>query len=254
MTIIQAIILGLIQGIAEFLPISSSGHLVLLQNCFGLTEPQITFDVLVHFATLLAVIIFFWKKIIKLNLKTLLIIGVANIPTVLVGIFLKDYIENIFIAPSLVSLMLLVTAGLNFFSDKVLNKGDQKNQEALNFKNSFWVGIAQALAVIPGISRSGSTVFAGLQNKLDRKTAFEFSFLLGIPAVAGATLLEIKDLIEMPNLNLDLSILAAGFIMAFFSGLLTLSWFKKIINSARLEIFAWYCLIIGIIGLASTLI
>ncbi len=254
MTLLQAFILGIVQGIAEFLPISSSGHLVLLQNWFGLAEAQVTFDVLLHFATLLAVLIFFWKKIIHLDKKTMAMIVLANIPTVLVGFLLADFLDQIFTSIPLVSLMLLVTAGLNFFSDKKLALKTQTDPQPLTFKNSFLVGLAQAVAITPGISRSGSTVFAGLQTGLDRETAFEFSFLLGSPAILGATLLEVKDLLETPNLNLNWPILSVGFITAFLVGLATLTIFKKVIKSARLEIFAWYCLVIGLIGLTSSLI
>lgn len=266
MNILQAIILGIVQGITEFLPISSSGHLVLLHQLFGLNQDQLVFDTLVHFATLLAVFVFFWKKISKISLKEATIIVLANIPTMLVGFILKDYLEMIFSQAKLVASMLLITAFFNFISDHKLtiakknqqSKVDQKSENgrvsqkteqkpnAVNFKQALIVGLFQALAIIPGISRSGSTVFAGLLVGLDRFSAFEFSFLLGILPVAGASAIQAVELINNPSGQINPIVLLFGFVSALITGWFSLGFFSKIIKQAKLEIFAWYCLIVGL--------
>ncbi len=249
MNILQAFLLGIIQGISEFLPISSSGHLVLLQNLFSLNGSQLTFNILVHFATLLAVIIFFWKKLLSLNFKEISIILIANIPTAVVGFLLKDKLEFIFSKINLVALMLIVTAIFNFISDKKLNKQASTKNQSPSIKQAGIIGLFQALAIIPGISRSGSTIFAGLISGLNRFSAFEFSFLLSLPAIAGASFLQILSLFNNSQTELNFLVLFTGFIAAFITGLLSLSLFKKIINKAKLEIFAWYCLILGLLSL-----
>lgn len=249
MSILQAFLLGIIQGISEFLPISSSGHLVLLQNFLGLNGSQLTFNILVHFATLLAVIIFFWKKLLSLNIKEVIIIAIANIPTMIVGFLLKDKLEIIFSKVNLVALMLIFTAFFNFISDRKLNKQTPTKNQQPNIKQAGIIGLFQALAIIPGISRSGSTIFAGLTSGLSRLSAFEFSFLLSIPTIAGASFLQALDLLNNSQTDLNFLVLFIGFITAFITGLLSLSLFKKIMNKAKLEIFAWYCLILGLLTL-----
>lgn len=259
MSIWQAIFLGLVQGLTEFLPVSSSGHLVLAQHFLGFQEPQLLFDVAVHFATLFAVAIFFWPILMRLRFKEWLVIGIGTIPAVLVGIFLRDAIEALFAAEMVVAGCLLVTSAINFWSDRQLNslaKDDSRGQKLdtkqpveaisqLSWTKALIIGCFQAAAITPGISRSGTTLAGGLSQKLDRQTAFTFSFLLSIPAVAGATLLQILDVIELGYLSLDWYILAVGGVAAFISGYASLWLFKKIVSTARLEIFGWYCLVIG---------
>lgn len=252
----QAILLGVIQGITEFLPVSSSGHLVLAQSWLGFEEPQLLFDVAVHFATLFAVAIFFFPVILKLRFKQWLVIGIGTIPAVVIGLLFKDMIESLFAAQVVVSGALLVTAGLNFFADRKLNKEveqDASEQVAveqkiggLSWLQAAIIGCFQAFAIIPGISRSGSTLAGGLTQKLDRKTAFTFSFLLSLPAIAGATLLQVFDVMEAGSLSLPVEILLVGGMAAFVSGYASLWVFKKIIATARLEIFGWYCLVLGL--------
>lgn len=254
----QAILLGVVQGLTEFLPVSSSGHLVLAQHWLGFEEPQLLFDVAVHFSTLFAVAIFFFPVIIKLRFKQWLIIAVGTIPAVVIGLFFKDMIEQLFAAEMIVSGALLVTAGMNFFADKKLESVDAKPDNDLKVEDKIsglsWlqaviIGCFQAFAVIPGISRSGSTLAGGLTQKLDRQTAFTFSFLLSLPAIAGATLLQVLDVVETGSLSLGWPILVVGGLAAFISGYASLWVFKKIVTNARLEVFGWYCLGLGLLGL-----
>jgi undecaprenyl-diphosphatase len=251
----QAILLGIIQGVTEFLPVSSSGHLVLAQHWLGFEEPQLLFDVAVHFSTLFAVAIFFFPVLLRLRFKQWFLIGVGTIPAVIIGLFFKDMIEALFAAEMIVSGALLVTAGMNFFADKQLEKVANPDvaEAAVEDKISeltWWqaliVGIFQAFAIIPGISRSGSTLAGGLTQKLDRQTAFTFSFLLSLPAIAGATLLQVLDVVETGSLSLPVPVLVIGGLAAFSSGYASLWIFKKIVTNARLEVFGWYCLLLGL--------
>jgi undecaprenyl-diphosphatase len=252
MSIWQAIILGLVQGLTEFLPVSSSGHLVLGQYFLGLEEPQLQFDIMVHLATLFAVAIFFFPVIIKLRFKEWLILAVGTIPAALIGIFFKDIIERLFAAELYVACELLITAGLNFWADRKLEASKNLNEEQLvtqvsqvNWLQALIIGGFQAVAISPGISRSGATLVGGLQQKLDRQTAFTFSFLLSLPAVAGAVALQLLDVVEDGGFSVDPMVVLAGGVAAFISGYASLWIFKKVITSARLEMFGWYCLVVG---------
>ncbi|MBI2054203.1 MAG: undecaprenyl-diphosphate phosphatase [Candidatus Staskawiczbacteria bacterium] len=181
MDIFQSIILGIVQGITEFLPISSSGHLVLLQKMFGIKEPPIFFDTLIHFATILAVIFYLRKEIWsvlkglnkKENQRLVLLILLATIPAVVVGFSMKDEIDEIFNSLSLLAVSFLITA-LILFLTKFFENG-KKNLEKLSWLDSLLIGIFQALAILPGVSRSGGTISAGFFRGLDRTSAFKFS-------------------------------------------------------------------------------
>ncbi|NCN87772.1 MAG: undecaprenyl-diphosphate phosphatase [Candidatus Pacebacteria bacterium] len=251
MNLFQAVSLGFIQGITEFLPVSSSGHLALTQRLFGFTEANIAFDTFLHFGTLLAVIIFFWKDLIKLKLKQWFIIAVGTIPAVIAGLLIKDYIESIVTSTLLVSGFLIVTGIFNLISDKKLQQ--EGTTKDIGFKTAFITGLFQAFAIIPGISRSGSTLFGSLLQKIDRKEAFKFSFYLAIPAILGATILQSIDVLEMGLNDVSPYLYLIGAITAFITGVSSLRIFKYIIDKARLEIFGWYCISVGSIFLIFTL-
>lgn len=241
MTPFQALILGLVQGITEFLPISSSGHLVIAQSFFALPTPPIVFDVFVHLATALAVIIVLWENLKTINLKLIKKILVATIPAVIVGFLLYPHIPFIFSSLNLVAIALLITSALLFIS-KLYSKKANKTQ--LNYQQALFIGTFQALAILPGISRSGSTIVAALITGLKPLLAFNFSFLLSLPAIFGATLLQFKDLtILQSQLNLSLLI---GFLSALFSGILALKLLKSFVSKGRLHLFGFYCLILGL--------
>jgi len=188
MNFLFAAFLGIIQGLTEFLPVSSSGHLVIAQKLIpSFTQPGILFDVILHFGTLFSVLFFFRKKLLSyLNIKYLTILALGTLPAVVVRLLFKSQIETLFHSVRVVGFALLLTGTMNLLTDKIKSK-DQR----LTTKNSFLVGLAQAVAIIPGISRSGSTIFAGVAKGIDKKKAAEFSFILSIPAILGANILEI---------------------------------------------------------------
>lgn len=258
MTIFEAAILGAVQGLTEFLPISSSGHLVLFQHFFGIQENSLTFDVVIHLATLIAIIIFFGKSLLHLTKRELVLVAIGTIPAAAAGIFFKDAIKSLFASDRLVGLELIITGLINFYADRKLGTKTEPVDLAehagkkLTEKKSFLIGIAQAIAIIPGISRSGSTVAAGVGLGLDREQAFRFSFLLAIPALAGAGVLEMVDLMQTGIGGIDIPAFSVGALIAFITGLLSLFVFKYVISKAKLEIFGWYCVVVGSIALGIT--
>ena len=238
----QAIFLAIIQGLTEFLPISSSGHLVIFQKLFGL-KPPVLFDILVHVGTLGAIIAYFLKPLSKISKHTLLLVVIGTIPAVVVGLFLQTYITQIFDSLKLVGVALLMTAGLLLVSKrfKLLNR----RFKYLKWQDALFVGIFQVLAILPGVSRSGSTIVAGLARKLDRETAFRFSFYLAIPAILGALALQIPDLIDGQVTYLSQGIL--GMIIAGFIGYGALKILEKTLLGAKFWLFGIYCLVLGMI-------
>jgi undecaprenyl-diphosphatase len=246
MTIIKAALLGLIQGLTEFFPVSSSGHLVILQKILGFTDPPIAFDVLVHTATLLAVIIFFWEDILKINIPFLKAIAIGTLPTLVIGLVLNNKSDLLFSNLTLVGLALLITT-LVLYSTKWLSSPQKK--QTLNLKTAFMIGIAQGLAVIPGISRSGATIITGLWLGLTRKEAVRFAFILSIPAILGAQLLKLPEMIAYNQINPAAA--SVGFIVAAISGWFALRLLKSIVNKAKLHRFALYTLILALLILLS---
>jgi undecaprenyl-diphosphatase len=243
MTISQSIILGLIQGLTEFLPVSSSGHLVIFQHFLNLSAPPVVFDVLVHLATSLAIIIVLFKSLISITGKQLKIIFVASLPAAILGLLLNSQIEQLFNSLKLVGFALLISAAF-LFSTKLIKKS--KNS-SLSFKNSILIGLSQALAIIPGVSRSGSTIVTGLHTGLSPSTAFNFSFMLSLPAIFGAQLLQLDKLASLPSHQLPS--LLVGFITAFISGFFALKLLKRFVVNGKLHYFGYYCLALSILTL-----
>jgi len=252
MNLWQALSLGVLQGVTEFLPVSSSGHLALAQNWFNLQESLLSFDIFLHAVSLIAIIIFFFKELKKLTFKQLLIIGIGTIPAVIVGLFFKDSLENLFHAPTLVGVALLVTGINNLISNKLL-KEDFKEKE-ITAKKSLIIGIFQSLALIPGISRSGTTLLGSLGQKLEKKQAFNFTFMLAIPAILGALVLQILDLtkesVSMPHWSL----FAVGGVGALIASLASLGIIKKLIKESRFLPFGIYAIGLGIFVIVSSVI
>lgn len=246
MTSLEAILLGVVQGATEFLPVSSSGHLVLTQNLLGWQHPDLFFDVWLHFSTLLAIVFFFWKDLWKLSQKEWLVILVASIPAAVVGLLFSDVIETWFGSVRVVGIALLVTGLFNIKTGKLLRKQNkQEYSKEVPLKQGFITGLFQALAIIPGISRSGSTVFAGVVQGIDRIKAFKFSFILSLPVVLGASLLQLIKVWDQGLTEIvSISYLFAA-MTAFITGLISLYLFKFVIQKARLDWFGWYCLVIG---------
>lgn len=243
MTISQALILALVQGATEFLPVSSTGHLVLFQKLFNFPTPPIFFDVLLHFGTLGSILVFFRKDLAELivNWKKqkkfwgFLILG--SMPAVIAGLLFSSTIEAVFN-----SLVLVGAAWILFGAALLLTSGLKTMSKEMTWKDCLFVGMFQALALIPGISRSGTTISAGLARKLSRESAFKFSFLLGIPAIFGAAVWEMKDvsLSEISLAREGFSVLVAGLV-----GYLSLLVLRRVLVSDRFFLFGYYCLGLG---------
>ena len=192
MSYTEAIISGIVQGLTEFLPVSSSGHLVVLHHFFGYNQPQFTFDIFLHIGTLFAVLVYFRRDIIdmlKRRPRLLMYVILATIPTALIGFLFIDLVEGLFQNIKLVGLMLFVTAGFLFIADKV--SASKSNTGKLSVVKAIGIGVIQGLAIAPGISRSGLTISSGILFGLDKNEAIRFSFLLAIPAILGALILQI---------------------------------------------------------------
>ncbi len=258
MSVLQALILGIIQGLTEFLPVSSSGHLALVQSMFtGFEQPGLLYDTLLHMATLFAVVFFFRRRIVRLFLAVLgfvstkykvyyyeekhLLAGIiiATIPTGIIGYLLKDYAEVLFTKPPVVGYCLIVTSVMLFLSDRPVKGGRITPIRALI------VGISQGLSVFPGISRSGTTIFAGLKSGIPRADAAEFSFLISIPAILGATLLQIRHIGEVAVSSSWVAYII-GMAAAFVCGIFAIKVMIGVVKRARMGVFAVYCLIVGI--------
>jgi len=242
MRVFEAILLGVLQGLTEFLPVSSSGHLVIGQKFLGLEQPSVLFDILVHGGTLLAIIFYFNKRIIGFykKVKNLKLIFIGSLPVVLIGFFLNDYLDLLFDSLAVVGLCLLITAGLLFST--LFIKKPNKDLSQLNWLDSFRIGCLQALALLPGVSRSGSTVAAGLWQGLKRKRAFAFSFYLGMPAMMGALILQIPELVDNKD---QLQVGLIGLMTAALTGFLSLRLFERVVLKGKLFYFAIYCLLLG---------
>ncbi|MBU2915738.1 MULTISPECIES: undecaprenyl-diphosphate phosphatase [Reichenbachiella] len=260
MSVIEALILGIIQGLTEFLPVSSSGHLELGSYFLGVqSEDNLLFSILVHGATALSTIVVFRKDILEIiqglfkfqwNDETSFAakILLSMIPVGLVGVLFEDQIEALFGGKILlVGAMLLVTAALLAFT-----YFSQKHEGSVTFKSALIIGLAQAIAILPGVSRSGSTISTALLLGVNKEKAARFSFLMVLPPIIGAMLLKTKDLIEAPELatGLPVTSLVVGFIAAFVAGLLACNWMISIVKKGKLIYFAVYC---GVVGLGAVI-
>lgn len=242
MNLFSAIILGIVQGLTEFLPVSSSGHLVIFQKLIpGFSQPGVLFDVVLHLGTLLAVFYFFRKRIFSLSQKYILFIIVGTIPAVLAGFLFRKQFETMFLDDKFLGLELIITGVLNFLVDNPV-----KERRELNVRNSFWVGVAQAIAIIPGISRSGATIFAGVKQGVDRQKVAEFSFILSIPAILGANLLELKSH-GVGDIESSLPFYIVGFGVAFVVGFASIGIVMKLLRKNKFKIFGYYCFFVGLL-------
>ena len=263
MSWIQALILGLIQGLTEYLPVSSSGHLAIGQALFGLQdgESNLAFTVLLHVATVLSTVVILWSEIVWLfkdlfkfkwneGTKYIVNILISMIPVAIVGFFFKDKIEAVFGSGLLiVGIMLLVTAALLAFS----YYAKPRQKENISPIHAFIIGIAQACAVMPGLSRSGSTIATGLLLGNKKEKLAQFSFLMVIPPILGEALLDVKDMFEVgfSEAMSGLSPVAAlvGFLAAFIAGCFACKWMINLVKKGKLIWFAVYCVIVGIVAI-----
>lgn len=291
MNLFQAIILGFIQGVAEFLPISSSGHLAIAKKLFGLSDVGLTFDLLLHFGTLVAVFVVYWKDIFKLivegvlilrdvcvnigyfvmNLskknskkyrnvvstpyrKFVMLIIVSTIPTGIIGLVFKKIfnMDN----PSLlvVGLSLLITATLLLIVDDLPGHG--KKEKEVTYKNATIVGIAQGIATLPGLSRSGTTIAVEMLNGFDKKFAVKYSFIMSIPAILGANILDLKDMFDPAN-KISGGVLfnyIAGTVVAGFVGFICIKAMLVLIKNKKFKYFSYYCYAVGAIAIIANFV
>lgn len=271
MNIVEAIVLGAVQGLTEFLPVSSSGHLVLFQNFFGLKEPELLFDICLHVGTLSAVIIVFYREILDIlkalfqiptriqtaggirrlcqvdaSIRMALMIVVGSIPTAIIGLLFKEITDKLFGSITIVGCMLLVTGTVLWLTRKIRKEGRLMGKTTL--KDALIVGVVQGLAILPGISRSGATISTALFLGVDRKVAGRYSFLLSIPAIVGALVLGL----DTPELHttIPLGTIIAGSVISALVGWLALVILLRVVDRGQLHRFAPYCWLVGMITLA----
>jgi undecaprenyl-diphosphatase len=252
MNLIQAILLGIVQGVTEFLPISSSGHLVLMQKIFGITEPTLIFDTSVHLGTLFAVFVVFKDDIIGLlkkpfqKLTWLLLAG--TIPTAIIGVLFKDTFEQMFHSGSTLGFEFLITGAILLWSGMM--KSGHKRVKETSYFDAVFIGIMQGIAIMPAISRSGLTISGALFRKLDRDFAAKFSFLLSIPAIIGATVFQVKDIVEIGSgsgVGIGIGVLFSGSVAAALAGYISIKYMLQVLRSGKLKYFAYYVLVVGIL-------
>ena len=267
MDIIQGIIIGIVQGLTEFLPVSSSAHLVFIQNILGV-ESSLAFDTFLHLGSLLAVLWFFRADIIKMILSWIdsvmdifqgrfreglyddaykrlaWYVILATIPVALVGVLFEDAVEGLFAGALYVPAFFLFVTGTILYLSQRMTSGNI-NLKNISAKESVFMGLGQACAILPGLSRSGTTIAAGLVIGLDKEFAAKFSFILSIPAIFGAFVVQVKDIGGAMDANFLPIVL--GFIAAFIAGYAAIKWMLELIQKRSLDIFAYYCWIVGIV-------
>ena len=262
----HSLFLGFIQGLTEFLPVSSSGHLVIFQRLFGLDQPELFFDICLHVGTLGAVCLFFRKDILGLiqaiiawvtcrgktkslpldtreNLSMVVLILAGSVPTAILGLVIKGFSETIFASLPLVGVMLCLTAGLLLATLWAPKEGTQK----ITLPLALLIGLIQGVAVLPGLSRSGSTITLALFFGVSRDRAARFSFLLSIPAIVGASFLELLDISTAAPI--PWGVIAAGTAISAVTGYMALRFLVYIVGQGKLHLFAPYCLIVGVIAI-----
>ena len=263
MDLVKAFILGIVQGVTEFLPISSSGHLVIASEILNFHESGIAFEVFLHCGTLLAVILVFRNELLlmlrslfmtpasrksdpdfELYFKWNIYIIIATLPAVVVGLLLKDSIDRIFDNILITFIMLGVTGVTMVMTRFVYEKG-----AAITWPRALIIGIAQAMAIMPGLSRSGSTIFTGMLLGVNRETAARFSFIMSIPAILGAVVLHLGKLIDSPPSTDELLAISIGTVASAISGYFAIILLMRIVRRGKLQWFGYYCLLISGIGL-----
>jgi len=265
MTLLQSIILGIIQGLTEFLPISSSAHLVLVPYLFGWEIPAdqvFVFDVLVQMGTLLAVIVYFWKDLVSILVAVFQglvqrhpfatqearlgwYLVLATIPAGLAGLALKDLVEQAFNSPTATAFFLLVTSALLILAEIIGKRS--RNISSMNWKDALWIGVSQIISIFPGISRSGSTITGGMLRNFERSAAARFSFLMSIPIMLAAGGSAAVDLLKVPSLGQFLPLVLVGMLAALVVGYLSIHWLLRFLTHRPLIVFAIYCAVLSII-------
>ena len=267
MTYFEAVILGLVQGLAEFLPVSSSGHLALLQQFFGIDENKVLlFAVMLHVGTLISVFIVYWKDIWELIVELCLtikdlctgkglrleerpvrklgvLIIIATIPTGIIGVLGGDFFDSLYTSIVPIGIGLIITGFLLVMAERM--GSSSRGLEKMNFRNAFFIGLVQGIAICPGISRSGSTLFGSLICNLDRKFAVKFVFLISIPSILGSAVLELPDAIEAGVTAAEAGPVIVGMLVAAVSGLVAIKTMIKIVSDKKLSYFSYYVWVVG---------
>lgn len=265
---IEAIVLGLVQGLSEFLPISSSGHLAVLQSLFEINEDKVIFfAVLLHIGTLVSIFVVYHKDIYALIKELFLLfkdiftgkglrikerpirklgimIIVSSIPTAIMGLLFSDYIDKIFGSLTVIAICWIITGFILLFSEKL--KNNKKEIEGMKYRNAIFIGICQGLAIMPGISRSGSTIVGSLVTGLKREFAVEFAFLISIPAILGSAILEFPKAIKAGIEPSTIWPMIVGFLVAAISGYFAITTMIKIVSKHKMRYFSYYVWIIGL--------
>lgn len=267
MTIFQSFLLGILQGLTEFIPISSTAHLLIGQKLLGIpaSDTMFSFLILVELGTILSLIIYFWKDLVSLIRAFFAIpfstpenklgwyIIIATIPALIFGYLLKSVVETLFKSPLLEAAIRLLLTAIILTLAEWLGKRN-RTLEKMTWLDALFVGIAQVIAVIPGASRSGTTISGGMALGFDRKSSAKFAFLMSIPVMLAASGYQSLDLLKMPGVSAFLPVLAVGFAAAAFIGWLTIKWLLDYLNKNSLYAFAIYCAVVGAICLIFSLI
>ncbi len=248
MNYIQAILLGTIQGFTEFLPVSSSGHLTIIESILHIQDNFIEFNIVVHLGSLFALLYFFSNRIKKLTYEESKKIILISLPTLVIGLFVRLNQELFFIFNLLVGINLIITGFLNIISNKLIKQNNKSKNQNYNLSNniSLEIGILSSFAILPGISRSGITLFNCLKHKIDTKQSFNYALLTGIPIILAASLSYFPKIITNSGMNISFLNLLIGFCSAFITGLISLKILQKIIIDAKLHIFGLYCIVLGL--------
>jgi undecaprenyl-diphosphatase len=249
--ILEAVILGIVQGITEFLPVSSTAHLILMPWFFNWSGEvdTLTFDVALHGGTLLSLLFCFWKDWIELIVKKQRLFGIiilASIPAGVAGFFLNDFVEHTLRNPLLISLMLILVGVVMLLAEKAKT---HKGLDAILLKDAIAIGIAQALAIIPGVSRSGITISTGLFRGIGREPAARFSFLLSTPIIAGATILHVKKAFFDHGTH-DSQVFAAGLLSSFITGIIAIKFLLAFLKKHPLNLFVYYRFALAVVIIA----
>lgn len=273
MTLLKAIILAIVQGVTEFLPISSSGHLAVLQILFGVKEGNVFFSQVLHFGTLLSILLVYHKLIKKMIVEFFKMLGalfrrekielnhyqklalyiiIATIPTVIIALFIEKFLEQLYMSLLIIGICFLITAVMIYFIDMNLHSSGTKRITRAGVPTVLAIGAVQGVAALPGISRSGSTIFISHVLGINKKDAVDFSFLLAIPAMLGGFILGLKDLFkENAVVSFDINAVV-GLIFSFITGVLAIRLIKVLAKKKKFHIFSYYLVVVGIVCIVAS--
>ncbi len=253
MNILQSIILAIVEGLTEFLPISSTGHMIIGSSLLGIAENEFVknFTVIIQFGAILSVVVLYWKRFFK-SIDFYVKLFVAFIPAAVIGLLVSDYIDMLLENVIVVAVTLLLGGIFLLFVDRIFEKNESNPDSEPNIKSSFIIGVFQVIAMIPGVSRSAATIIGGLTQKLTRKAAAEFSFFLAVPTMFAATCYKLLKIYQSDTgfTSHDIQILAIGNIVAFVVAMMAIKFFINFLTKHGFKVFGYYRIIVGIAILA----